>query len=162
MGQTAEQRPHFRHFSVSTPRALTLTATLKFPGPPATLATSALVNSVMFGSISTSAILGLRMQGEQSSVGKVLLSWAIRPPMLGFLSTRLTLKPASASWRAAVMPATPPPMTRTSLDTSTSTSFRGWRVRARLMPPLTRLIAFSVAPLSWTQLQCSLMLTWTS
>ena len=102
------------------------------------------------------------MQREQSSVGKVLLSWAIRPPMLGFLSTRLTLKPASASWRAAVMPATPPPMTRTSLHTSTSTSFRGCRVLVRLMPPMTRLMAFSVAPLSWIQLQCSRMFTWTS
>ena len=68
----------------------------------------------MLGSFSTSAILGLRMHGEQSRVGKVLLSCAIRPPMLGFLSTMLTLNPPSESCRAAVIPATPPPITITS------------------------------------------------
>ena len=49
----------------------------------------------------TSTIFGVRMQAEQSRVGKVLSSWAIRPPMLGSLSTRSTSKPAPAISRAA-------------------------------------------------------------
>ena len=55
------------------------------------------------------------MQLEQSTVGKVLSSFAILPPMWLSRSTRSTSRPASAQSRAAWMPATPPPMTSTRL-----------------------------------------------
>ncbi len=42
----------------------------------------------MFGFLSQSISFGERMHIEQSLVGNVLSSWAIRPPMLGDSSTR--------------------------------------------------------------------------
>ena len=44
----------------------------------------------MLGLEPHSTILGVRMQAAQSSVGKVLSYWAIRPPMDGVRSTRVT------------------------------------------------------------------------
>ena len=54
---------------------------------------------------------------EQSMVGKVLSRRAIMPPTLGLFSTMTVSRPPSAQSRAACMPATPPPMTRTRLLT---------------------------------------------
>ena len=50
----------------------------------------------MFGCSAALAILGTRMQAEQSRVGKVRSSIAMWPPMLGSRSTRITCLPASA------------------------------------------------------------------
>ena len=74
----------------------------------------------MFSCWAQSTMRGVRMQAEQSMVGKVLSSLAMTPPMVVSFSTMVTLRPASARSSAAWMPATPPPMTRTSLLTSTS------------------------------------------
>ena len=54
------------------------------------------------------------MHPEQSSVGNVLSSCAIRPPILGVFSTRYTLCPSSARSRDACIPAIPPPITSAS------------------------------------------------
>ena len=43
---------------------------------------------VTFSCWPTSDILGVRMQAEQSSVGKVLSNWAMWPPIDGSRSTR--------------------------------------------------------------------------
>ena len=61
----------------------------------------------------TSTIFGERVHVEQSRVGKVLSSWIILPPMEGPSSSIVTWTPHEASSRAAVMPAIPPPTTRT-------------------------------------------------
>ena len=74
----------------------------------------------MFSCCAQSTMRGVRMQAEQSMVGKVLSSLAMVPPMVVSFSTMVTLRPASARSSAACMPATPPPMTSTSLLTSTS------------------------------------------
>ena len=48
----------------------------------------------MFGCEAHSTIFGVRMHAAQSSVGKVLSYWAMRPPMEGVRSTSVTLYPA--------------------------------------------------------------------
>ena len=73
----------------------------------------------MLGWELSSTSLGERMQVEQSLVGKVLSSWDMRPPMLGFSSTRVTGIPISARSREAWIPAMPPPITRTRLSIRT-------------------------------------------
>ena len=77
------------------------------------LLTSECVRSLTFGWREISTIFGARMQIEQSRVGKVLSSCAIRPPIDGSFSIRYTCCPWSARSKAAVMPAIPPPMMRT-------------------------------------------------
>src|SRR3990170_5665544 len=62
--------------------------TLKAPGFPDIFCTSEYVKRCILGCVAASTILGVIMQAEQSMVGKVLSSWIIRPPMLGFFSTR--------------------------------------------------------------------------
>jgi len=89
--------------------------TAKCPGVPATLFTSERVWMRMFGCLWTSTIFGERMHIEQSFVGNVLSSCAICPPMVGSRSTRCTVTPWFARSSAAWIPATPPPMTTTSL-----------------------------------------------
>ena len=44
----------------------------------------------IFSFWAASTILGVRIQAEQSRVGKVLSSWAMRPPMVGDFSTMST------------------------------------------------------------------------
>src|SRR3972149_6830217 len=61
----------------------------------------------MLGWLPASNMRGVRMQAEQSSVGKVLSSWAMCPPRLGSRSTRETWKPALGVSGAAG--AAPPP-----------------------------------------------------
>ena len=74
----------------------------------------------MFSCCAASTMRGVRMQAEQSMVGKVLSRRAMVPPMVVSRSTMVTLRPASARSRAVWMPATPPPITSTSLLTLTS------------------------------------------
>ena len=64
------------------------TVTLKLPMNPSTFSTSLLLNRVMFLWLPTSTIFGVRIQAEQSRVGKVLSNCAICPPMEGSFSTR--------------------------------------------------------------------------
>ena len=114
----------------------------------------------MFSFWPQSTMRGVRMQAEQSMVGKVLSSLAMTPPMVVCFSTMVTLSPASARSRAAWMPATPPPMTRTSLLISTSFEKRGSSRRALATDILRMSQAFSVATgmSVWIQEQCSRML----
>ena len=85
---------------------------------------------VMLGCWATSTILGPRMQAEQSTVGKVLSSLAILPPMVGWRSTSTTGTPPSAQSRAAWMPATPPPMMSTRLLMSKDLENSGLSLRS--------------------------------
>ena len=99
----------------------------------------------MFGCLATSTIFGVRMQAEQSSVGNVLSSMAMWPPMVACFSTMTTLKPASAMSSAAWMPATPPPTTIAAGRTSTKLGCSShWRT-ARRTAAATDALAFSVA-----------------
>ena len=101
------------------------------------------------------------MQEEQSSVGKVLSTRAMLPPMVGSRSTRVTGMPASAMSMAAWMPAMPPPMTRTSWVTDTMLLWSGLSSRTLATPLRTSSMDFCV-PVSmsgWIQEHCSRMLT---
>ena len=134
---------------------------MKLPTYPQMLVTSVRLISFMRGWRPASAILGARIQIEQSMVGKVLSIWAILPPMDGSFSTKTTSYPESARSRAAWMPATPPPMTRAFWITGMSASTWGSSSRALATDMRTRSLAFSVAScLSWrcTHEQCSRML----
>src|SRR3972149_3197696 len=106
--------PHPLHFSSFMYRLLLFISTLKFLGSPDRPSTLALVTRMMFGCLPASTSLGARIHIEQSFVGKVLSSWPITPPMLEDCSTKYTLKPKSATSKAACTPATPPPTTRTA------------------------------------------------
>ncbi len=66
------------------------------------------------------------MHCEQSRVGNVSESCAIRPPIEGVRSTRRTSNPASAISSAAWIPLIPPPMTRHLAAWPTSIGDRGW------------------------------------
>jgi hypothetical protein len=61
---------------------------VKIPGLPLTPITSLPVNNVEVGFARHIGHLRVRMQEEQSRVGKVLSSWAMRPPMLDDRSIR--------------------------------------------------------------------------
>ena len=116
---------------------------------------------LIFSFCAASTIFGVRMQAAQSRVGKVLSSWAMLPPMVGFFSTMSTSKPASAMSSAVWMPAIPPPMTSARLVTGL---FAGGQRRVQVAPwrrrPWPRMMAFSVpSALSlWIQEHCSRML----
>ena len=115
---------------------------------------------MILGCIEASTIFGVRMQAEQSNVGKVLSSWAILPPILGCFSTISTLYPASAISRAVWIPAIPPPITKALFSTWLSPDTSGVFKSAFATAAFTREIAFSV-PSSlflWTHEQCSLIL----
>ena len=108
---------------------------------------------MILGCIEASTIFGVRMQAEQSNVGKVLSSWAILP-------TISTLYPASAISRAVWIPAIPPPITKALFSTWLSPDTSGVFKSAFATAAFTREIAFSV-PSSlflWTHEQCSLIL----
>jgi len=62
--------------------------TLKLPTEPLTSSSSEYVNMVTFSCCPTSDIFGVRMQAEQSRVGKVLSNWAMCPPIEGSRSRR--------------------------------------------------------------------------
>ncbi|MBA7689101.1 hypothetical protein ES703_97596 [subsurface metagenome] len=51
------------------------------------------------------------MHIEQSKVGNVLSSWAMRPPTDDVFSTSITLYPCSPSVKEASIPEIPPPIT---------------------------------------------------
>src|SRR5271157_834224 len=112
-GHLDAQSPHPLHLEASTYRGFFNTVTLKLPAFPVTFVTSWYVISSMLGFRNTSTIFGAKMHKLQSLVGKVLSSWAIRPPMDGVFSTRYTLNPNSDRSKDACIPATPPPITRT-------------------------------------------------
>ena len=85
---SSAQTPQPTHLSMSMYRGFRTTRTVKLPTWPCTSLTSAYVTSSMFSCLAASTILGVSMHAEQSSVGKVLSSCAILPPMLGSLSRR--------------------------------------------------------------------------
>ena len=95
--------------------------------------------------VATSTIFGVRIHWEQSSVGKVSSSWAMRPPMDGLFSTRVTGIRASAMSSAAWIPAIPPPITRARLVTGTEISCSCSLAMDLAMAILIRSDAFSVA-----------------
>ena len=82
---------------------------------------------------------------EQSSVGKVLSSCDILPPMVVSFSIRYTLYPASPRSMAALSPAMPPPITMAVGWTSTTFLGMSWSSCALDMPAFTNSIAFWVA-----------------
>ena len=94
------------HFSVHRPQpvqtssltylALRFIVTSKLPTKPFTSVTSEYENMRILSFWATSTIFGVSMQAAQSSVGKVLSSCAILPPIVGFVSTMSTGNPASA------------------------------------------------------------------
>ena len=98
----------------------------------------------IFSCCATSTILGVRIQAAQSSVGKVLSSWAILPPMVGLVSTMSTGKPASAMSSAVWIPAIPPPITSARLVTGLSPGVRGVFRLTLATAALPRMMAFSV------------------
>jgi hypothetical protein len=81
------------------------------------------------GCVPTDTMRGVRMQAEQSRVGKVLSNWAMCPPIEGSRSTMYDRKPASAISSAAWMPAIPPPTTRVAswMGTCSGSSGSWWR-----------------------------------
>lgn len=106
-----------------------------------------------------STIFGVRIQAEQSRVGKVLSSWDILPPILGVFSTMSTGYPASAMSNAVWIPAMPPPITRARLVTRLSPGFSGVFKFTLATAARIRITAFSVASSIslWIQEQCSRM-----
>ena len=112
----------------------------------------------------TSTIFGVTMQEEQSSVGKVLSSWAILPPMVGFDSTISTSNPASAISRAVCIPAMPPPITSARFVTGVEPAVSGLSSVAFATAAFISAIAFCVptALSLWTQEHCSRMLATSS
>ncbi len=111
----------------------------------------------MFGCVPASFILGVRMQAAQSRVGNVLSNWAMWPPIDGSRSTRWTGKPASASSRAAVIPAMPPPTTSDAGWIGTRNGSRGACSSMRYTPPAMTALALAVAAgrSVWTHETCS-------
>ena len=87
-GQYSTQVVQPVHFSSTMYRALLTRLTVNSPACPATRSTSVNVRISILGCRPTSTSLGERIHIEQSLVGKVLSSWAMRPPMAGDLSTR--------------------------------------------------------------------------
>src|SRR4030067_3141942 len=102
-GQALTQAAQEVHLSF-TKRALLRTFTLKFPIYPSTFSTSERVKVWIFLRCPTETILGVRMQAEQSKVGKVLSNWAMCPPIDGSRSTSSTRGPASANSSPARLP----------------------------------------------------------
>ncbi len=84
----------------------------------------------------------------------VRCSFLEKPPSSGSFSTRTTSKPWSPRALAAVMPATPPPITRARGFTGTTLSSRGRSREARATAARTRSMALIVARSGlseWTQ-----------
>lgn len=160
-GQTCWQSPQPVHLSTLTYLGFCRTRTLKFPTKPVTSVTSDLVRISMFRWRPTSLVFGVRIQPEQSRVGKVLSNWAIFPPIISSFSIMNTLYPAFAIFRAAVIPAMPPPTTMATGFTDLVEPVRGSWCNTLAMPPLIKSLALRVAPsgLSETHEQCSRILT---
>jgi len=92
-------------------------------------------------------------------VGARRSSCATCPPTNGLFSTRITGRPLSASSRAALRPATPPPITTACLCTATRMDSRGSSIPALAAAAATNRVALPVASSPWcTQLTCSLRL----
>src|SRR5450759_2485062 len=87
-GQYSMHVVHPVHLSSSMYLGFRVSVTVKLPALPFTSATSVYVSISMFGCRSHSMNFGDSMHIEQSLVGKVLSSWDIFPPMVGFFSTR--------------------------------------------------------------------------
>ena len=113
----------------------------------------------MSGWAFTSPIFGVRIQDEQSSVGNVLSSCDILPPILGVFSTISTGYPASAISSAVWIPAIPPPITSALFVTRLSPGFSGAFKFTFATAARIRMTAFSVASSIslWIQEQCSRM-----
>ena len=103
---------------------------------------------------------GVRMHCEQSSVGKVSLSWLMWPPMEASFSTRMTSWPPSAMSRAAWMPAMPPPITMARFVTGIlmGSSGRLCLTFSTMVRAMSMALAVASALSSWIQEQCSRML----
>src|SRR5512138_1088397 len=96
----------------------------------------------MRGWCATSAMRGVQMQLEQSSVGKTLFRPTMTPPMEGCRSTSSTSKPWLARSSAACIPAIPPPITSPSYRSlslvamaSSEDTVHGSRFTVPLAPP---------------------------
>ena len=115
---------------------------------------------LIFSWADASTIFGVRIQAEQSRVGKVLSSCDILPPILGVFSTISTSYPASAMSSAVWIPAIPPPMTKARFVTRLSPGFRDAFRFTFAIAALARITAFLVASSIslWIQEQCSRML----
>ena len=133
------------------------------PKLPLLAISSALVNTVIAGLARTfSSSVAIR-SAPLRPCGNMGPKPATRPPSWASFSTRKTVRPISASPRAARRPAMPPPTTRLFGVVSTTIGSSGSVRRVRLMPARTRRTAFSVAPtLSSVCVQehCSRTFTW--
>ena len=103
---------------------------------------------------------GVRMHCEQSSVGKVSLSWLMWPPIEASFSMSTTSWPPSAMSSAAWMPAMPPPITRARLVTGMwmLSSGRLCLTFSTMVRAMSMALAVASPRSSWIQLQCSRML----
>ena len=115
----------------------------------------------MSGCLTTSRTSSQSSGRASSPVGKRFQSCAIRPPRNGRFSISVTFMPRSARSRAAVRPATPPPITSAAGWIGMRRLLSGTRWRARFTAARTRRDAFAVAASrsSMTQDTCSRMLT---
>ncbi|KAF5413544.1 MAG: hypothetical protein C5S43_00115 [Candidatus Methanocomedens sp.] len=113
----------------------------------------------MFGWLWIATILGVRIHCEQSNVGNVLDSPIMWPPIKGSFSARMTSW-SSASSRAVVIPAMPPPTTSTLSTRSFFIASNGSSLPIRFTAPSINPLALRVASTSsgCTQLHCSLTL----
>ena len=142
------------HFSVQAPQPVQISSltnlarflivTSKFPTKPPTSVTSEYEKILTFSFCATSTIFGVRIQAAQSSVGKVLSSCAIFPPIVGFVSTISTGNPASAISSAVCIPAIPPPITSARFVTGLSPGVSGALRLTFATAALPKIIAFSV------------------
>src|SRR3990172_4356883 len=82
-GHLFQQTPQPVQVFSFTRRAFFRISTSKLPTKPFTDCTSEYDIRRIFGCWATSTILGVRIQEEQSRVGNVLSSCAMRPPMVG-------------------------------------------------------------------------------
>ena len=103
---------------------------------------------------------GVRMHCEQSSVGKVSLSWLMWPPIEASFSTSTTSWPPSAMSSAAWMPAMPPPITRARLVTGMRIVCSGLLCLtfSTMVRAVSIALAVACSRSSWIQEQCSRML----
>ena len=114
------------------------------PTKPPTFSTSEYENILIFSFWATSTIFGVRIQAAQSSVGNVLSSCDIFPPIVGFFSTMSTSNPASAISSAVCIPAIPPPITSARFVTGLSPGVSGALRFTFATAAFARIIAFSV------------------
>ena len=132
----------------------------KLPTNPEAPTTSASHNTWMSGCFSTLSTSPARYSWT-SFPFQVLVRSLAAPPRTDDLSTRVAGNPWSARLKAAVIPATPPPITRADLSIFTETAGIGSNKEALFTDIRTRSLDFSVAASlssEWTQVHWFLML----